>query len=201
MAQLQKVQKFSSGPDFLGIAPSRNYSARMNSHLNSLLAQLRDQARANSELAALDLPRLADPAVRLVAQKVRQAQLGLGESRIGGNPDVPPGFEWPRWLPTKPRNDKLARPWRPNGPAPLGFLAQIDLSAIPSIGDLLPSSGWFYFFYDRYCEPWGFDPADRGCCRVLYANCAKSALERVAPPFDADCEHIAEACRLEARSE
>lgn len=122
----------------------------------------------------------------------------MGESRIGGVPDVPPGFEWPRWLPLKPRDDKFARPWRPDGAAPLGFIAQIDLSDIPHVDDSLPASGWLYFFYDRYCEPWGYDPADRGCCRILFADCDRSSLARPEPPLDADKEHLAESCTVEA---
>src|SRR5262249_36533721 len=61
--------------------------------------------------------------------------------------------------------------------------------------------GWLYFFYDRYCEPWGFDPADRGCCRILYADCDRSVLERAQPPSDSDSEHVAHPCRVEAWAE
>ncbi len=173
----------------------------MSRNLKSLLQQLRDEAKATPELAALDLPRLARPAVGLVPQKISSSELGLGESRLGGTPDLPPNLEWPRWSPSIPRKDKFARPWQPNGPAPLGLIAQIDLSSLPRIDDSLPHTGWLYFFYDRYCEPWGFDPADRECCRVLYANCDRSVLMRAQPPADADADHVAPACRLEARAQ
>lgn len=139
----------------------------MQQALEPLLNRLRDYVTTNPELSVLNLRSLVRPSVRLVTQSVSQDQIKLGESRIGGIPDLPPGIDWPRWMPSKKRDDKFGKPWNPQRPAPLGFIAQIDLKAVPRIDDILPSSGWLYFFYDRYCEPWGFDPADRGCCRVL----------------------------------
>jgi uncharacterized protein YwqG len=173
----------------------------MNTNLERLLKQLRDRVAANPELSELNLPQIARPAVRLVTRQVPQAQFSLGESRIGGTPDVPRGFEWPRWLPSKQRDDKFGQPWHPNVAAPLGFIAQIDLSAVPKVDDSLPNSGWLYFFYDRYCETWGFDPSDRGCCRILYADCERSELGRAMLPSDADSEHVAHPCKLQAWAE
>jgi uncharacterized protein YwqG len=173
----------------------------MNLHVEPLLKQLRDHVAANPALSGLDLPQLARASIRLVTERVDQPQLGLGESRIGGMPDIPAGFEWPRWRPTKQRDDKFGEPWHPMSPAPLGFIAQIDLQEVPRIEDALPSSGWLYFFYDRYCEAWGFDPVDRGCCRILYSNCERSLLERAEPPFDSDPKHVAYPCRLKTWAE
>ncbi len=67
--------------------------------------------------------------------------------------------------------------------------------------DLQPNSGWLYFFYDRYTEPWGFDPEDRGSCRVVYADCDRSELTRAELPSDMESEHVAAPCRVEARLE
>ena len=97
--------------------------------------------------------------------------------------------------------DKFGRPWHPDGPSPLGFVAQLDLSAIPQGDDTLPNSGWLYFFYDRYCEPWGYDPADRGCSCVVYRKCDRRDLVRTDPPADHDQEHIAHPCVVEASLE
>jgi uncharacterized protein YwqG len=116
-------------------------------------------------------------------------------------PDFAPGIDWPRWQPTRQKDDKFGQPWHPDRPTPLGLIAQIDLQKLPRIDVVLPSSGWMYFFYDRYCEPWGFDPADRGCCRVLYAECDRSLLERTRPPADSDPEHLAQACRVDASAQ
>ena len=174
------------------------YTLGMNPLVEPLFTSLRSQIASDPSLPRLDLVSLAMPSVRLATQRVPYARLRMGESRIGGIPDVPPAFEWPRWLPPKPRDDKFAQPWRPNGAAPLGFIAQLDLSDTPQVDYSLPATGWLYFFYDRYCEPWGYDPADRGCCRIIYADCDRSDLERAEPPTDADPDHVAEPCVLEA---
>jgi uncharacterized protein YwqG/GNAT superfamily N-acetyltransferase len=173
----------------------------MNTLIQPLLNSLRERIAADPDLATSDLVPLARPSVRLVTQRVPYARIGVGESRIGGVPDVPLGFEWPRWTPSKQQVDKYGQPWHPDGPAPLGFIAQIDLSAVPRVDDTLPSSGWLYFFYDRYCEPWGYDPADRGCCRVIYSHPDRASLVRAQPPSDADPEHTAHSCLVEARPE
>ena len=170
----------------------------MNQFVEPLFTSLRSQIASDPNLSGLDLVSLARPSVRLATQRVPYARIGLGESRIGGVPDVPSAFEWPRWSPSKQRDDKFAHPWRPNSPAPLGFIAQIDLCGIPQVDDSLPSSGWLYFFYDRYCEPWGFDPADRGCCRLFYVNSDRSGLERAELPPDSNPDHVAEPCLIEA---
>src|SRR5262245_57271787 len=129
--------------------------------MQQLFDDLRKRLAADPELAGSDLLSLARPSVRLATVLTPHERLDIGESRIGGTPDVPPGFEWPRWTPSRRRDDKFGQPWQPAGPSPLGLIAQVDLSAMPRVDDLLPSKGWLYFFYDRYCETWGFDPADR----------------------------------------
>lgn len=170
----------------------------MNPLVEPLVASLRSQIASNPSLAGFDLVSVARPSVRLATQRVPYARIAIGGSRIGGVPDVPPGFEWPRWSPSKPRDDKFAQPWRPDGAAPLGFIAQINLSDIPHVDDSLPATGWLYFFYDRYCEPWGFDPADRGCCRIIYVDSDRATLKRAEPPPDSDPDHLAESCLVEA---
>jgi hypothetical protein len=174
------------------------YNYAMDANIQDLFEKLRERVAIDPNLSGLDLLTLARPSVRLATQRVPYARIGIGESRIGGSPDVPPDFEWPRWIPAKQRDDKFGQPWRRDAAAPLGFIAQIDLSDVPHVDDALPSAGWLYFFYDRYCEPWGFDPADRGCCRVIFANCDRALLSRAEPPPDADPEHLAEPCLLEA---
>lgn len=173
----------------------------MKSTNQDLFNQLNEFLSTLPELNHLKLNQIARPSIRLTTQRIAQEQLDLGESRIGGIPDVFPGFEWPRWKPEKIGSDKYGSHWNPAKPVPLGFIAQIDLSSIPKINDDLPSVGWLYFFYDRYSERWGFDPEDRGCCRILYANCDRSALRQTKPPTDADPEHTGYACRIEGLPE
>ena len=170
----------------------------MDSDAKSLRESLRTRVASDPDLSRFDLVSVARLSVRLATQRVPFARIELGDSRIGGMPDVPPCFEWPRWFPPEERSNKFGDAWYPSAPAPLGFIAQIDLSSISYVDDVLPKRGWLYFFYDRYCEPWGYDPADRGCCRVIYADCERSELVRTEAPSDKEPEHVAAPCLLEA---
>lgn len=107
-------------------------------------APLRDRLRLYPQLAAHGLASLARPSVRLVATPASQDRLTQGESRLGGLPDLPVGFEWPRWSPSAPRDNSFVQ-WRPAGAAPLGFIAQFDLSAIPRVDHALPETGCISF--------------------------------------------------------
>ena len=172
----------------------------MNTSTQALLNSLGDRIAAEADLAGYDLLPLVRPSVRLTTERTAESDLALGESRIGGLPDVPPGFEWPRWEPDQRRPNKF--PWpRTAGPTPLGFISQLDMSQIPAIDLNLPQSGWLFFFYDRIDEPWGYDPYDRGGCRVVYTDCDRCALIRAVAPADAQPEHVASACRVTAEAE
>lgn len=76
-----------------------------------------------------------------------------GGTRFGGHPDVPPNFVWPVY-----------------GGRPLAFLAQFDCAALVrhDFEHLLPDHGVLSFFYELESQKWGFDPADKGCCRVYW---------------------------------
>jgi uncharacterized protein YwqG len=97
-----------------------------------------------------DAIKLARPSARLV----RGGGDRIGGSRLGGVPDVPADFAWPHFFED----------------APLGFIAQIDLSDVQSVfpNTLVPKSGLLSFYYDPKQEVWGFDPKDRGRWTVLY---------------------------------
>ena len=100
------------------------------------------------------------PAIHLIASDASSF------SKLGGSPNLPHGTVWPRW-----------------GEAPLAFIAQLDLSELPSPSPLaeLPTSGVLYFFYEQERSPWGFDPEDRGAWKVLYNPTRPSAAETEAP--------------------
>lgn len=168
----------------------------MKALLEQLQATLQQKFVTYPCLEKLDLLSLARPSHQFTAHRTPYALLEIGESRIGGLPDVPQDFVWPKWKPAVDKSSQYSSP-RPTTPAPLGFIAQIDLSAIEHFDNSLPSTGWLYFFYDRYSEPWGFDPNDRGSCRVLYSNVIRTDLARAEAPEDAEYEHFAAPCRLE----
>lgn len=95
---------------------------------------------------------------------------GTSLSRVGGVPDVPPGFAWPSW---QGRD--------------LAFLAQVDLAAVAAIepDTVLPPRGLMLFFYDLAKRPSGLSPAHGGSCRVLVVDGELAAAEARAPALRA----------------
>jgi uncharacterized protein YwqG len=91
---------------------------------------------------------------------------GAPSTRLGGAPELAAGVEWPRWK-----------------GAPLAFVAQIALRDLAgaTLDIDLPSDGLLSFFYDAEQSAWGFDPADEGAFRVLYAP-PDAPLRSVEPP-------------------
>src|SRR4051794_31488977 len=114
----------------------------MDHDVESIVESFRNLVATNPELAGFDIASMVQPSIRLSTRRVPSALIDLGVSRIGGIPDVPANFIWPRWLPLKSRNDKFGSRWMPAEPAPLGFIAQFDLSDLPRVDDDLPISGW-----------------------------------------------------------
>ena len=74
----------------------------------------------------------------------------LGESRLGGVPDWPAGWEWPMVYNQTQAGRKAF---------PMAFTCQIDLAAIAHLASPLPKAGLLYFFWDDYDEPFS------GCVR------------------------------------
>lgn len=79
-------------------------------------------------------------------------------TRFGGAPDLPEGFEWPRYG------------YGDETPLPLAFLAQFDCSGLAKHDKdgLLPHEGVLSFFYEYRSQRWGYDPKDEGCARVYW---------------------------------
>jgi uncharacterized protein YwqG len=93
--------------------------------------------------------------------------LSVGQSRIGGLPDLPRGTEWPRY-----------------GDRPLVFVAQIDLAETAPLDDegLLPRTGFLWFFYDALGHEDFGDTAWRGGARVFYRDVDRKELAPARPP-------------------
>lgn len=88
---------------------------------------------------------------------------GVGATKFGGKPDVPPDFKWCRFK----GEDYLSGEVKS---CPLSFLAQFDLEEISKYDTegLLPKKGLLSFFYECETGHWGFDPEDKGCARVFF---------------------------------
>ena len=85
----------------------------------------------------------------------RDAALPIGFSRVGGVPEVSPGFAWPE-----------------QDGVPMSPVAQIDLDALPRWdGCPLPATGWLYAFA-------GEQFADDFACRVLWLDVPRETLRQ-----------------------
>ena len=117
-------------------------------------------SEAGLDRRAADVRRTARTGLRLTPAPRDGAE--LGRSRLGGSPDLPPGFVWPTWSVRE-----------------LGFLGQIDLAAIAAIDSetALPPEGLLLFFYDVAAGPSGLSPAHRGSCRVVLVSARADELE------------------------
>lgn len=116
-----------------------------------------------------DMMNATRPSIHIIRNRVAdESTLELGISKLGGSPDMPPGFIWPEW------KDK-----------PLTFIAQIRLSdtAPYDVERVLPSGGRLYFFYEADEQPWGMKPEEGGSFKVLYVKDEHTPLERFPHPI------------------
>ncbi|MCP2169833.1 YwqG family protein [Goodfellowiella coeruleoviolacea] len=89
-----------------------------------------------------------------------------GRSRLGGNPLLPPGSDWPTW-----------------GDEPLNFLALVDCAEITALDESigLPRTGFLNFFCGAGNDhPWGLDPDEADGWRVIHTSAA-DAVDTPAP--------------------
>ncbi len=150
----------------------------------------KDDVRAAFVAAGLsrlgkDIDFLTKPSIRLYTTPAGEYDISTGASRIGGIPDVPPGFRWPE------RKE-----------IPQSFIAQINLDEVHPYDTkgALPQSGMLWFFYDAKQETYGADPADRGGWRVFFSD-DYSGLQRTAAPADLPAESQFKACSVRFASE
>ena len=90
----------------------------------------------------------AAEAAALAQTSLRLTPGSGGRSRLGGPPDVPPGFEWPVW-----QQEELT------------LLAQLQLDELPP--SPLPPDGALLVFHALAAAPSGGQPSHAGACRVV----------------------------------
>jgi uncharacterized protein YwqG len=127
------------------------------------------EARQAFEKLPGRIKRLVRPSIRLKTTRTSIDDLKLGQSRIGGVPDLPRDFQWPHYA-------ELG----------LSFIAQLDLAELAAQPAILtlPKHGSLAFFYDSDQRTWGFDPKDRGSAIVAYFPGPASSLVRTPLPAD-----------------
>ncbi|GHU65733.1 hypothetical protein AGMMS49983_13970 [Clostridia bacterium] len=128
-------------------------------------------------LAPLEQSRIA-----IQTGKAEEADFRLGESKIGGQPHLPPDFEWPMYK-----------------DMPLAFLAQFNLADVKEFDkdNRLPHSGILYFFYEGGEDVWGYDPKDIDGFKVIHFQGDCAELKMTALP-DGVCEYaVLSPCKLQ----
>jgi len=125
---------------------------------------IRESALPNKD----DLIKLIKQGIFLNAMPIDPAKQALGESCIGGFPDLPEQIEWPF-----------------SGKYPLAFVAQINLTELPDhpVRKLLPNQGMLYFFYEPVQD---FNtevlPPGHSFFKVLYQSGPLSDIKPRLPP-------------------
>ncbi len=150
----------------------------------------------NALLDYFDRPRVEIIAKALVPAIIfhpSSKEVVAGQTRLGGTPDVPEGFVWPRPAPAenpeeiaKRGNEEAATEMRAHLALglPYAFVAQVDLAEAASLGAVaspLPSDGRLLFFYDFAVGPW--DTGTR-VAKVIWERSPAEQLHGLAKPRD-----------------
>ncbi|WP_256762485.1 DUF1963 domain-containing protein [Cohnella sp. WQ 127256] len=111
------------------------------------------------------------PSIRLITERESEKKIAIGQTKLGGQPDLPANIEWPYWE-----------------EYPMSFIAQINLQEMPNIQidkDNLPTKGIIYFFYTSYPEAMyeegSFDNNPK-TSKVLFYDGEINNLIRTQPP-------------------
>lgn len=120
--------------------------------------------------------------VRMSTRGVPEAEIKLGQSKIGGHPDLPRDQSW----------------FSEDNGKSLSFVAQINLSETKpfDVSDHLPQRGILYFFYSAEQEAWGFDPKDKDKFKVFYFDGDTTQLERLEVPTDLPEHALFRSCKV-----
>jgi uncharacterized protein YwqG len=105
---------------------------------------------------------IARTMIRITAKKERESKIAIGNSKMGGDPDLPEGMEWPVY----------------NG-RPMSFLLQLNLADLKDFrsSKFKAKEGMLYFF----CEPenWKFE---EGSYSVVFSPKQSKFLKRIPNP-------------------
>lgn len=148
------------------------------------------------------LASLALPGVALRDTPAQDADIPVGASKAGGDPDLPETMAWPTRPPTHVGLDEVAvlrrlDAERPSDyfkreiavkeslarrEAPLAFLLQVDLAACAATGPLdpdIPRTGCLLLFYDLLFRPGhGHDKQGNALFRAVYLDGSEGAPRR-----------------------
>jgi uncharacterized protein YwqG len=143
--------------------------------------------------------------IRLHHKSTDEINIKLGQTKIGGKPDLPKEIKWvtetniikeKKILFFKIKKENVIT-------KPLAFIAQINLSEISAFDheNLMPKTGLLYFFYSADQEAWGFDPTDKNKFKIIYWDGDINTLSRVDFPSDLPDYACYKPCFVELVSE
>lgn len=120
--------------------------------------------------------------ILMLPKSSNELELKLGQSKIGGQPDLPKNIEW----------------FKEDDGKHLSFIAQINLAEIASLDNLkqLPQQGILYFFYSAEQEAWGFDIKDKDKFKVFFYEGNLAELKRQDFPKDLNEHSRYKPCKL-----
>ena len=128
--------------------------------------------------------------VRLYPVETDESNIAIGQTKIGGRPDLPGGISWvteTNTVDTGKRKFLIFGSRRQETiTKSLSFIAQINLSQTATFDreHLLPKTGILYFFYSAEQEAWGFGSGDQNKFKVIYWDGDFSELSRRDFPSD-----------------
>lgn len=122
------------------------------------------------------------PAVYMNLQPANEEDVAIGQSKIGGLPDLPKTMEWFNYK-----------------EEPMSFLAQINLNELAAfdLNDALPKEGILYFFYDATQQAHGLSPEDEGASKVFFFKGDMADLQRKEKPHNLDPDAFFDNCSIE----
>jgi uncharacterized protein YwqG len=145
--------------------------------------------------------------IRLYQKETAEKDIAIGRTKIGGQPDLPKEISWITETNTVETIEKnflfLKTKKEESITKPLSFIAQINLTETAQFDkeNLLPKTGFLYFFYAADQDAWGFDHNDRNKFKVLYWDGNTSELQRADFPADLPEESCFKPCSVELKSE
>jgi uncharacterized protein YwqG len=142
--------------------------------------------------------------IRLYLQKAVEEKISVGQSKIGGRPDLPKEISWPTQTnDVIAKADKFGTVKQVSAIESLSFVAQINLTEASQYDteNLLPKSGLLYFFYSASQDAWGLDCQDKDAFRVIFWDGNFDELQRADFPNDLDDYARYKACTVEMKPE
>ncbi|MBN8822380.1 MULTISPECIES: YwqG family protein [unclassified Spirosoma] len=145
--------------------------------------------------------------IRLYQKATDENNISIGQTKIGGRPDLPKEISWVtenNIVETTEKKFLIFNSKKEEAKTkPLSFIAQINLSetSLFDKDNLLPSTGLLYFFYSAEQEVWGFDYIDKNKFKVIYWNGDIKQLSRVDFPSDLPEYSCYKPCSVDIASE